>query len=68
MDEHDPIYEAQADIDLLRSALIGLVGADTEEELHQMEIAIRMLPASDADKAVTINAIHALLATMRRVK
>jgi hypothetical protein len=29
-----------------------------------MEATMRLLPAPDADKAVSINAIHALLATM----
>ncbi|MEY2632458.1 MAG: hypothetical protein RIR00_1112 [Pseudomonadota bacterium] len=48
---------------MLRAALVGLVGADDEDELRQMEAALRLLPAPDSDKAVTINAIHALLAT-----
>ena len=59
-----PMRKAEADIALLRSALAGLIGADSEDELRQMEIAMRLLPALDADKAVSINAIHALLATM----
>lgn len=62
--ERHPMRKAQADIILLRSALAGLIGADTEAELRQMEVAMRGLPAPDADKAVSINAIHALLATM----
>lgn len=49
---------------MLRSALVGLIGADTEPELRQMAETMRMLPAPEADKAVSINAIHALLATM----
>lgn len=49
---------------MLRSALIGLIGAESEQELRQMEVAMRVLPAPEADKAVSINAIHALLATM----
>jgi hypothetical protein len=32
--------------------------------VRQMEATMRLLPAPDADKAVSINAIHALLATM----
>ena len=56
--------KAEADIAMLRAALAGLVGADSEQELRQMEAAMRMLPAQDADKVVSINAIHALLATM----
>ena len=48
----------------LRTALIGLIGADSEQELRQMEATMRLLPAPDADKAVSINAVRALLATM----
>ena len=58
------IHRLTEDNELLRSALAGLIGADTETELRQMEVAMRLLPAPDADKAVSINAIHALLATM----
>lgn len=60
-----PMRKAEADIALLRSALVGLVGADSEAELRDMEAAMRLLPAPAEDKAVTINAIHALLATAR---
>lgn len=49
---------------MLRAALVGLIGADSEQDLRQMEATMRLLPAPDADKAVSINAIHALLATM----
>lgn len=62
--EKHPMRKAEADIARLRSALAGLIGADTTDELRQMESAMRLLPAPDADKAVSINAIHALLATM----
>lgn len=62
--EKHPMRKAEADIALLRSALSGLIGADTEDELRQMEATMRMLPAPEEDKAVSINAIHALLATM----
>ena len=48
----------------LRSALVGLIGADNEQELRQMEATMRLLPAPEEDKAVSINAIHALLATL----
>lgn len=58
------INELKIQIAMLRAALEGLVGADSEDELRQMEVAMRLLPAPDADKAVSINAIHALLATM----
>ncbi|MGN5067698.1 hypothetical protein [Aeromonas hydrophila] len=52
------------DIAVLRSALAGLIGAETEPELRQMEAIMRTMPLTDADKAASINAIHALLATM----
>lgn len=62
--ERHPMRKAEADIAMLRSALAGFIGADSEDELRQIEVAMRLLPAPDADKAVSINAIHALLATM----
>lgn len=57
-----------SDIATLRSALIGLVGAETVDELKSMEAAMRLLPAPDADKAVYINAIHALIATIPKAE
>jgi len=63
--EKHPMRESEAKIELLRKALSGIVGANTKEELEKMEIVIRSLPAPDEDKAVSINAIHALLKTMR---
>ena len=59
-----PLRKAESDIALLRSALVGLIGAGSAEELRQMEVAMRLLPAPAEDKAVSINAIHALLATL----
>lgn len=59
--EKHPMRKAESDIVMLRAALVGLIGADSQEELQQMEITMRLLPAPDADKAVSINAIHALL-------
>lgn len=44
----------------MRAALIGLVGAETKEELDVMEAAIRLMQIPDKDKMVTINAIDAL--------
>jgi hypothetical protein len=49
--------------DRLRAALVGLVGVDTRAELEQLEAAMRLMPAPAQDKAATIDAIHALLAT-----
>ena len=48
----------------LRAALVGLVGVDGREELDQMEAFMRLAPAPAADKAVTIDAIHALIASL----
>jgi hypothetical protein len=48
----------------LRRALVGLVGMDGKQDLEQMEMTMRFMPAPDADKAASINAIHALLATL----
>ena len=62
--ESHPMRKAEADIVLLRSALVGLIGSDSEQELRQIEVTMRLLPAPDEDKAVSINAIHALLATL----
>ena len=59
-----PMRKAEADIALLRSALAGLIGADTEQELREMEAMMRLLPAPEADKVVSINGIRALLATL----
>ena len=59
-----PMRKAEADVALLRKALSGLIGVETKSDLEQMEAAMRFVPAPDADKAVSINAIRALLATM----
>ena len=61
--EKHPMRDAEEKIAKLRAALIGLIGAETPEELRQMEAAMRLMPAPDADKAVCLNAIHALLET-----
>ena len=61
-DKH-PMQAVIADRNRLRSALAALVGASDRSDLMSMEVAVRALPAPDADKAVTINAIHALLAS-----
>lgn len=62
--EKHPLRKAEKDISLLRPALVGLIGVDGEIELKKMEAAMRLFPAPEADKAVSINAIHALLATL----
>lgn len=57
-----PMRAVEADRDRLRKALAGLVGASEAEELKSMEVAMRMMPAPDEDKAAMLNAIHALIA------
>ena len=59
-----PMRKAEADIAKLRNALAGLVGASDRAELEQMELAVRVIPAPEADKIASLNAIHALLATL----
>lgn len=52
---------------MLRSALVGLIGVDTESELRQMAAVMRLVmltSESEADKTVVLDAIHALLETM----
>ena len=59
-----PMRKAEADIALLRAALVGLVGADGKDELAQMEVGMRIMPAPEADKIAGLNAVHALRATL----
>ena len=62
--EKHPMRKAEDDIAMLRAALAGLIGAEAEDELRQMEVIMPMTTAPEEDKAVAINAIRALLATM----
>lgn len=59
--EKHPMRKVESQLQTLRSALEGLIGANTEKELRDMEAVLQMLPASETDKVVSINAIHALL-------
>lgn len=61
--EKHPLRHAEAKISKLRTALIGLVGSSDKAELEAMEAFIRISPVPETDKASTINAIHALIAT-----
>jgi hypothetical protein len=60
--DHERQKEMRTQRDRLRAALAGLVGAESKEELEAMEIALRLMPVPDEDKAAMLNAIHALLA------
>lgn len=56
----------QKERDMLREALVGLLGgASTREELERIEAVVRKATVSEQDRAVSLNAIHALLATLK---
>ena len=55
-------------IDILRKALVGLVGSDSKEELEQLEMVIRVMPVPEVDRMNTINAVQALLQTLPEAK
>lgn len=43
--EAHPLRKAEADIAVLRSALVGLIGVDTKQELRQMEGIFDLIPS-----------------------
>ena len=55
---------ASSRLERVRKALVGLVGVETREELESLEAVMRLTPAPSADKAASIDAIHALLETL----
>ena len=59
--EKHPMRQLEADKDRLRKALVGLVGADGQEDLVAMEAVMRLMKMPDSDRANTLNAIHALI-------
>lgn len=63
--EKHPMRLIEQENKLLRTALVQLIGADGIAELEAMEATIRSMPAPDEDKRTTINAIHALIKTVR---
>lgn len=58
------LSEARAQRDRFRAILVALVGVETREELEMMEMFLRQTAAPAEDTAASIDAIHALLATM----
>lgn len=58
--DHCSLHQAELKIEKLRSALAGLIGAETKEELDGMELALRTIPTPASDKAAMIDAIDAL--------
>lgn len=63
-DANERLAIVAAQRDRLRSALAALVGVDGRDELEQMEAFMRLAPAPAEDKAASIDAIHALIATL----
>jgi hypothetical protein len=61
--EKHPMRQAEQKIKVLREALIGLIGAETKEELEQMDAILRITPGPNGDKLSALNAIHALQIT-----
>lgn len=61
--EKHPMRAVVTQRDMLRRALVGVIGADNTTELRAMEMVIRAQPAPASDKAVALDAIHALLET-----
>lgn len=57
-----PLRKAESDIALLRSALVGWIGASTCDELTPLKSVVSLMPES-ADKRIALAAIEALLAT-----
>ena len=58
--EKHPMRAVVEQRDKLRDALAVMIGASTKDELDAMEIGVRSLPGCEEDRAVALNAIHAL--------
>jgi hypothetical protein len=58
--EKHPMRTVIEQRDKLRAALVGLIGLIGASELAAMELGVRSLPGCEEDKAVALNAIHAL--------
>jgi len=61
--EKHPLRKAEETIKKLRSALAGMVGVSSKEELELMEVGVRASQVAEVDRVVALNAIHALLET-----
>ncbi len=62
--EKHPLRESEKKIDVLKKALIGLVGVSTKEELKSMELQIRKTIDLESDKVTMLNAIRVLIETL----
>lgn len=58
--EKHPMRAVIEQRDKLRDALAGIIGASTKEQLDALELGLRTVPGSEADRAVALNAIDAL--------
>lgn len=58
------IAQLKADNAKLRKALVGFVGADTEEELKGMEILIQNSTHSAEERMIAVTAIRVLRETL----
>lgn len=61
--EKHPLKLEKDKVVKLRKALCDLIGSSDEDELKQMELALRSIPGVESDKISAINAIHAILET-----
>jgi hypothetical protein len=64
--EQHPLRKAEQQISVLRSALVGLLGVDGKNDLIQMKTHIQNFPDTEPNKAVSLNAINALLDTTNK--
>lgn len=58
------MLKVEAERNLLRSALVAIVGVDGRQDLEAMEAVLRLAPGPMEDKGTAIDGIHALLATL----
>ena len=49
------------DVEDLRKALVGIVGAETREDLMQIKTGLEKLPVPDDERSAMVNAIDLLL-------
>ena len=58
----------ELDVEILRSALVDLIGAETREQLLKMKAEILLPPKPEPGWVEQMNAINALLSTQKEVK
>jgi len=61
--EKHPMRKLEEDNKTLRKALADFVGAESKEELDEMELVLRVMRGHEVDKINALNAIHALRVT-----